>query len=99
MGLFGSTRTPGRPGVAGLPEIQPILGQLSKVAVHVRLQNGSVEDEALLRFYEGKAVNADGVAGERAFAEAKVLLGSLDIAMKRAGTPPKGPTAPKTPVL
>jgi hypothetical protein len=86
VGLFGSTRTPGRPGVAGLPEIQPILGQLSKVAVHVRLQNG-------------KAVNADGVAGERAFAEAKVLLGSLDIAMKRAGTPPKGPTAPKTPVL
>ena len=59
----------------------------------------AVEDEALLRFYEGKAVNADGVAGERAFAEAKVLLGSLDIAMKRAGTPPKGPTAPKTPVL
>jgi hypothetical protein len=98
LGLFGSTRTPGRPGITGLPQVQPTLGQLSKVAVRVRLQNGSTEDEALLRFYEGKTVNADGVVGERAFAEAKVLLGSLDIAMKRAGTPPKGPSAPKTPV-
>jgi hypothetical protein len=94
-GLFGSTS---RPGLAGLPLIKPVLGPLTRVGVRVVFQNGS-GDEVLIRFYEGKTVNADGVVGERAFAEAQVFLGSLDIAIKRAGAPPRGPVTLKTPVL
>jgi hypothetical protein len=97
-GLFGSTRTQGKPGLAGLPEVKPILGQLTSVAVRVKFQNGGAEDELLLRFYQGKPVNMESVVAERAFAEAKVLLSSLDIAMKRGGTPPRAPATPKTPV-
>jgi hypothetical protein len=93
-GLFGSTS---RPGLTGLPIIKPVLGPLTMVGVRVLFQNGS-GDEVLIRFYEGKAVNVDGVVGERAFAEAQVFLGSLDIAIKRAGAPPRGSAAPKTPV-
>jgi hypothetical protein len=93
--LFGSTS---RPGLTGLPIIKPVLRPLTRVGVRVVFQNGSGE-EVLVRFYEGKAVNVDGVAGERAFAEAQVFLGSLDIAIKRAGAPPRGPTTLKTPVL
>jgi hypothetical protein len=95
-GLFGSTGD--RPGVTGLPRFTPIMGQLSRVAVRVVFSNGDAEDPVLLRFYEGKPINADGVVGERAFGEARVLLGSLDVAIKRAGSPPKGPATPKTPV-
>jgi hypothetical protein len=94
--LFGSTA--GRPGVTGLPRLAPVMGQTSQVALQVTFRNGEEEDVVLLRFYEGKPVNVDGVVGEKAFGEAKILLGSLDVAMKRAGSPPKGPAAPKTPV-
>jgi hypothetical protein len=93
--LFGSTSSP---GLTGLPIIKPVLGPLTMVGVRVVFQNGS-GDEVLIRFYDGKSVSVDGVVGERAFAEAQVLLGSLDIAIKRAGSPPRGPTTLKTPVL
>ena len=92
--LFGSTS---RPGLTGLPIIKPVLGPLTMLGVRVVFQNGS-GDQVLVRFYDGKAVSVDGVVGERAFAEAQVFLGSLDIAIKRAGAPPRGPATPKTPV-
>ena len=94
-GLFGSS---GRPGLTGLPIIKPELGVLTMVGVRVSFQNGS-DDQVLIRFYHGKAVNVDGVVGERAFAEAQVFLGSLDIAIKRAGTPHRVMAVPKTPVV
>ena len=94
-GLFGSTA---RPNFTHLPVIKPVLGPLTTVGVRVVFHNGS-GDDVLLRFYDGKAVNVDGVVGEKAFAEAQVFLGSLDIAMKRAGVPPQGPATLKTPVL
>ncbi len=95
-GLFGATGD--RPGVTGLPRFTPIMGQLTRVAVRVVFNNGDAEDTVLLRFYEGKPINVDGVVGERALGEARVLLGSLDVAVKRAGSPPKGPATAKTPV-
>lgn len=95
-GLFGSTA--GRPGVTGLPQLAPVMGQMSRVALRVTFKNGEDQDAVLLRLYQGKPVNVDGVVGEKALAEAKILLGSLDVAIKRAGSPPKGPAAPKTPV-
>jgi hypothetical protein len=93
--LFGSTA---RPSLTGLPAIKPVLGLLTTVGVRLVFQNGS-GDDVLVRFYDGKAVNVDGVVGERAFAEAQVFLGSVDIAMRRAGVPPRGPATPKTPVI
>jgi hypothetical protein len=98
-GLFGSTRPFSRRGMTGLPVIRPEMGLLTMVGVRVTFRDGGDGDTVLTCFYDGKAVNVDGVAGERAFAEAQVLLGSLDVAMKRAGTPPRGPVTPKTPVL
>jgi hypothetical protein len=94
-GLFGSTN---RPSLTRLPAVRPLLGPLTTVGVRVVFQNGS-RDDVLVRFYDGKAVNVDGVVGERAFAEAQVFLGSVDIAMKRAGMPPRGAATLKTPVL
>ena len=88
--LYGSTKQPVRDAFAGLPVLKPVLGQLTAVALRVKFRNGEDIDEALIRFYDGKAVNADGVEGQRAMAEAQVLLGSLDIAIKRAGVPPRG---------
>jgi hypothetical protein len=93
--LFGST---GRPSLTGLPVIKPELGTLTSVGVRVTFQNGS-DDQVFIRFYDGKPVNVDGVVGEGAFAEAQVFLGSLDIAMKRAGTPHRVAAVPKTPVV
>jgi len=97
--LYGSTNRSVRDVFAGQPVVRPAPGQVTSVAVRVRLRNGEETDEVVIRFYQGKPVNVDGVEGERALAEAQVLLGSLDIAIKRAGVPPKGPTIPKTPVL
>ncbi len=91
-GLFGSTGRVKRPAMTGLPQVQPVLGQLTMVGVRVSFRNGEEVDEVLICFYRGKPVNVDGVVGEKAFAEAQVLLGSLDIAMKRAGAPPRGGT-------
>jgi hypothetical protein len=98
-GLYGSTKQTVRDAFAGLPALRPLLGQMTMAGVKVRFRNGAEVDDILIRFYDGKAVNSDGVEGERAMAEAQVLLGALDIAIKRAGVPPKGPTIPKTPVL
>ena len=94
-GLFGSA---GRPSLTGLPIIKPEPGTLTMAGVRVIFHNGS-DDEVLVRFYVGKPVNVDGVVGERAFAEAQVFLGSLDIAIKRAGTPHRVAALPKTPVV
>jgi hypothetical protein len=94
--LFGSTRPQDRPGLTGLPVVRPEMGQVSVVAVRVRLRNGDATDEVVVRFYDGKPVNVEGVVGEKAFAGAQVLMGSLDIAMKRAGSPPRGATLPST---
>jgi hypothetical protein len=95
--LFGSTRPESRIGIIGPPVIRPDMGQVGVVGVRVRLRNGDAVDEALVRFYDGKPVNVDGVVGERAFSEAQVLMGSLDIAMKRAGSPPRGATFTSVP--
>jgi hypothetical protein len=97
-GLFGSTQSAKNTGVTGLPILHPAAGQVTRVALRMRFRNGDASDEVTLRFYEGKPVNSDGMEAERAFAEAQVLLGSLDIAMKRAGSPPRGPAIPRTPV-
>jgi hypothetical protein len=94
-GLFGST---GRPSLTGLPIIKPEPGTFTMAAVRVTFQNGS-DDQVLVRFYDGKPMDVDGVVGERAFAEAQVFLGSLDIAMKRAGTPHRVAAVPKTPMV
>ena len=94
-GLFGST---GRPSLTGLPVIKPELGSLTAVGVRVTFQNAT-DEQVLIRFYDGKAVNVDGVVGERAFAQAQIFIGALDVAMKRAGAPHRVATAPKTPVL
>lgn len=97
--LFGSTGRAAGQGVTGLSVLDPVLGQVTTAALRIKFRNGEAVDEALIHFYQGKPVNADGVVGERAFAEAQVLLGSLDIAMKRAGVPARGPAVRKTPVL
>jgi hypothetical protein len=97
--LFGSTGRASRQGVTGLPVLSPVLGQVATAGVRIKFRNGDAVDQVVIHFYQGKPVNVDSVVGERAFAEAQVLLGSLDIAMKRAGVPPKGPTIAKTPVL
>lgn len=98
-GLYGSTKQTVRDAFAGAPAFKPLLGQMTMAGVRVRFRNGTEVDDILIRFYDGKAVNSDGVQGERALAETRVLLGALDIAIKRAGSPPKGPAIPKTPVL
>ena len=85
--LYGSTKQPVRDAFAGLPVLRPTLGQMTLTGLRVKFRNGTEIDDVLIRFYDGKAVNADGVEGERALAEAQVLLGSLDIAIKRAGVP------------
>lgn len=97
--LYGSTNRSVRDVFAGRPVVRPVLGQVTSVAVRVRFRNGDETDEVLIRFYQGKPVNANGVEGESALAEAQLLLGSLDIAIKRAGVPHKGPSIPKTPIL
>jgi hypothetical protein len=96
--LYGSTKQSIRDAFSGLPVLRPALGQLTTAAMRVRFRNGEEIDDVLIRFYDGKAVNVDGVEGQRAMAEAQVLLGSLDIAIKRAGVPPKGPGGPSLPI-
>ena len=82
--LFGSTaRT-----VAGTPVITPALGPLTRLEVRVVFEDP--DDPGLLgRFYEGRAVEVQSVAGEKAFAGARTCLGALDVAVKRAGLPPR----------
>jgi hypothetical protein len=85
--LFGSTvRT-----VPGMPVVKAALGPLTTLAVRVVFQ-GAPDSDLLVRFYEGKAVAVESVAGERAFADARVCLGALDIAIKRAAAPPRPAT-------
>jgi hypothetical protein len=96
--LYGSTKQSVRDVFSGLPVLKPVLGQLTTAAVRVKFRNGKEIDEVLIRFYDGKAVNVDGVEGQRAMGEAQVLLGSLDMAIKRAGVPPKGPAGPSLPI-
>jgi hypothetical protein len=82
--LFGSTR----PAIVGLPPLKPAPVPVTMVAVRVTLE-GASEPGPLVRFYQGKAIAAESVAGEKAFGEARTLLGALDIAIKRAGLPPR----------
>jgi hypothetical protein len=96
--LYGSTKQSVRDTFVGLPALKPVLGQLTTAGLRVKFRNGEEVDEVLIRFYDGKAVNVDGVEGQRAMAEAQVLLGSLDIAIKRAGVPPKGAAGPSAPI-
>ena len=102
--LYGSTKQSVRDAFVGLPVLKPVLGQMTTAGIRVKFRNGDEVDDVLIRFYDGKAVNVDSVEGQRAMAEAQVLLGALNIAIKRAGVPPKGPAGssmpiPKTPVL
>lgn len=83
-GLFGSTRT----AAIGLAPIRPAPGPVTMVAVRVAFE-GASDPGPLVRFYQGKAIDAESVAGEKAFAEARACLGALDIAIKRAGLPPR----------
>ncbi len=87
--LFGSTSRPA-PGAA--PELRPLPGQLTALAVRVALREGA-DRGVLVRFYEGKGVDVRSVAGEGALARAQTCLGALDIAMKRAGMPPRPATS------
>ncbi len=96
-GLFGSTRPSVRDIFAGTPVVKPVLGQLTTAAVRLSFRNGDATEEVVIRLYDGKPVNVDGVEGERAFAEAQVILSSLDIAIRRAGAPHR--VATKTPVV
>ena len=83
-GLFGSTR----PAAVGLAPIKPAPGPVTMVGVRVTLE-GASDPGPLIRFHHGKAIDAASVAGEKAFGEARVCLGALDIAIKRAGLPPR----------
>ncbi len=83
-GLFGSTR----PAALGLPPIKPAPVPVTMVAVRVTFE-GASDPGPLVRFYQGKAIAAESVAGEKAFGEARTLLSALDIAIKRAGLPPR----------
>jgi hypothetical protein len=96
--LYGSTKQSVRDVFSGQPVLKPVLGQLTAAAMRVRFRNGAEIDEFLIRFYDGKAVNVDSVEGQRAMGEAQVLLGSLDVAIRRAGVPPKGPLGPSQPI-
>jgi hypothetical protein len=96
--LYGSTKQSIRDAFVGPPALKPELGQITTAGMRVRFRNGEEIDEVLVRFYAGRAVNADGLEGQRAMAEAQVLLGSLDIAIKRAGVPPKGTAGPTLPI-
>ena len=82
--LFGSTRQ----AAVGLPPIKPSPVPVTMVGVRVTLE-GAPDPGPLVRFYQGKAVAVESVAGEKAFGEARTCLGALDIAIKRAGLPPR----------
>jgi len=84
-GLFGSTSRPA-PGAA--PELRPLPGQLTALAVRVTFREES-DPGVLVRFHVGKGVDVRSVAGEGALARAQTCLGALDVAMKRAGVPPR----------
>jgi hypothetical protein len=83
-GLFGSTR----PAAVGLPPVKPAPGPVTMVGVRVTLE-GVTDPGLLIRFYQGKPIDAESVAGDKAFGEARTCLGALDIAIKRAGLPPR----------
>ena len=83
-GLFGSTR----PAAVGLPPIKPAPGPVTMVGVRVTLEGVPVPGP-LIRFCLGKPIGAESVAGDKAFGEARTCLGALDIAIKRAGLPPR----------
>jgi hypothetical protein len=85
--LFGST---GRVA-PGMPAVKAAQGPLEKLAVRVVFQD-AVDSGLLVRFYEGKAVALESVAGERAFADARACMGALDVAIKRAALPPRPAT-------
>jgi hypothetical protein len=82
--LFGSTR---RAAVA-LPAVKPGPGPLTQLAVRIVLR-GAPETGLIVRFYEGRPIDVESVTGDRAFADARACLGALDIAIKRAGLPPR----------
>ncbi len=87
-GLFGSTK----PVAVGLAPVKPAPGPLAMVGVRMAFE-GASEPGPLIRFYQGKAIEVESVDGEKAFAEARACLSALDIAIRRAGLPPRGPTA------
>jgi hypothetical protein len=91
-GLFGSTR----PAAVGLPPFKPSPVPVTMVGVRVTLE-GAPDPSPLIRFYEGKPIDAESVAGEKAFGEARTCLGALDIAIKRAGLPPRPPVIRASP--
>jgi hypothetical protein len=82
--LFGSTRRP----VAGSPLLKPALGNMTMLAVRISIED-PMQPAVIVRFYEGKPIDPYGVAGEKAFADARVCLGALEVAIKRAGMPPR----------
>jgi len=91
-GLFGSTR----PAAVGLPPIKPSPVPVTMVGVRVALE-GASDPGPLIRFYQGEPIDAESVAGEKAFAEARACLGALDIAIKRAALPARGRATPGVP--
>jgi hypothetical protein len=82
--LFGSTG----PAIVPTVAVKPALGNMSMLAVRLTIQ-GAPGSGVLIRFYQGKPVGPESVAGEKAFADARVCLGALDIAIKRAALPPR----------
>jgi hypothetical protein len=92
--LFGST---GR-AAPGMPVIKPGPGPLTTLAVRVVLQD-ALDSDLVVRFYEGKAIEVESVAGDKAFGDARACLGALEIAIKRAGLPPGPAVIRATPRL
>jgi hypothetical protein len=74
-----------------MPTVKATPGPLTTLAVRVVFHDSGVA-EVLVRFYGGKAVAVESVAGEKAFADARVCLGALDIAIRRAAAPPRPAT-------
>jgi hypothetical protein len=82
--LFGSTSR----AAGHAPSLKPVLGSMTALGVRIVLEDPS-DPGVLIRFYDGKPIDPFSVAGEKAFADARLCLGALDMAIKRAGLPPR----------
>jgi len=91
--LFGSTRAPG-----GAPSIATMEGTLSLLGVRLVFDLPG-PDTVLLRFYQGKPVDAHSLAADKAVGQARALFGALEVALKRASLPPRPVPSPPAPDL
>jgi hypothetical protein len=83
--LFGSTA---RPAPGAPPAVRPARGPLTMLGIRVAFEEES-DPGLLLRVYAGKPIDADSVAGEKAFGAARTCFNAFDIVIKRAALPPR----------